>query len=156
MPQICHQHSYPDRYLSDEPKTPATDQRRRRAEGRGWRSEVRRQRGENDHRKTASGGPAPRTGVPDQAPDDGSNLQGNANLEPAWQQRVWHPAGVQALAFAVVRRSPPQGTLGDARLPSGNPSGCLIQNVQTQKAGSSEPASRMKSNCCVGISITQF
>ena len=33
------------------------------------------------------------------------------------------PAGVPDFSCAVVRRSPPLGTLGDLRLPSGNPSG---------------------------------
>src|ERR1017187_515680 len=33
------------------------------------------------------------------------------------------PAGVQNFSCAVVRRSPPPGTRGDLRLPSGNPSG---------------------------------
>src|ERR1035441_2556174 len=41
----------------------------------------------------------------------------------ARRQRVWHPAGVQGLTCAVARRSPPQETLGDFRLPSGKPSG---------------------------------
>ena len=41
------------------------------------------------------------------------------------------PAGVQDFSCAVARRSPPQKTSGDLRLPSDNPSGCPIQNVQT-------------------------
>ena len=44
------------------------------------------------------------------------------------------PAGVQDFSRAFARRSPPRRTLDDLRLPSGNPSGWLIQNVQTPAA----------------------
>ena len=56
-------------------------------------------------------------------------------LDRAQQQRVWHPAGVQDRSHAATRRSPPQETLGDLRLPSGKPFGLLIQNVQIPAPG---------------------
>jgi hypothetical protein len=49
----------------------------------------------------------PGEGCQTQPHDASSILWGNANLEHARQQRVWHPAGVQELSCAATRRSPP-------------------------------------------------
>jgi hypothetical protein len=57
------------------------------------------------------------------------------------------PAGVQDFSRAVARRSPPK-SLGDLRLPSGNPPGWRIQNVQTPGANLRGWRDRSKLKAC--------
>ena len=52
------------------------------------------------------------------------------------------PAGVQSLSCAVARRSPPQKTLGDLRLPSGKPFGLTVHDVQTPEGSRGRSPSR--------------